>query len=581
MEYQVLARKFRPQNFEEMVGQDHIRSILQNAIIHNNIAHAYLFSGTRGVGKTTAARIFAKAIMCGNRDEKGNPCLKCDSCQQVNAGSSLDYLEIDGASNNSVENVRELIDNVQYLPTNGKYKVYVIDEVHMLSTSAFNALLKTLEEPPAHVVFIFATTDPHKLLDTVISRCQRIEFKNLNPDELKSLVRGIAQKEGIKFESEDVVEALCDHGNGSGRDVLSVLELLKNVTADKYITNASLANVLGIPEKSSIIAFIKSIIQADIAQTQKLFESIINSPVDLVKFHLQLQKNFFKLIEGVALNQVDSEYSSIDFSQYSLAELMWIYEVMSKDFEWIESSTMIEQNLKILYIKLTLRKQILSSEKSGNVEVKKKENLAPETETGPIKANDESSDDGANIIQAAIHQLEQQKEDVVEPETSAQESSFAEVEEELAEELPRSSEFYFQDFIEDLFQTHSTLAVNLERGNLLEDAIIQNGHLSLVIGFSEAEKVFYDVMSEPESKNKLKEVLLSTYEIHEDGLNIQIRLLTDTEINNKNFKSKVEIDEQNLLQAKEEQKDRLLNNVFIKNAEQIFESKVNKIILND
>lgn len=163
MGYQVLARKWRPKTFNEVIGQDHIARTLQNSILKEKIAHAYLFTGTRGVGKTTIARIFAKAIRCENLDDKGNPCLECSSCKSIDQSNALDYVEIDGASNNSVDNIRELIENAQYLPSSGKYKVYVVDEVHMLSTSAFNALLKTLEEPPAHVIFIFATTDPHQL----------------------------------------------------------------------------------------------------------------------------------------------------------------------------------------------------------------------------------------------------------------------------------------------------------------------------------------------------------------------------------------------------------------------------------
>jgi DNA polymerase-3 subunit gamma/tau len=175
--YQVLARKWRPKKFNDVIGQEHITKTLVNSIEKNKVAHAYLFTGTRGVGKTTIARIFAKSLRCENRLEDFNPCGECNSCKSIDSSNSLDYVEIDGASNNSVDNIRELIENVNYLPSSGKYKVYVIDEVHMLSNSAFNALLKTLEEPPAHVVFIFATTDPHKLLGTVLSRCQRFDFK--------------------------------------------------------------------------------------------------------------------------------------------------------------------------------------------------------------------------------------------------------------------------------------------------------------------------------------------------------------------------------------------------------------------
>ena len=235
MAYQVLARKWRPKQFEEVVGQAHVTRTLQNAIKQEKLAHAYLFTGTRGVGKTSIARLFAKAIRCENRKADFNPCLVCASCRDIDASNSMDYIEIDGASNNSVDDVRALIENVNYLPTRGKYKVYVIDEVHMLSISAFNALLKTLEEPPAHVLFILATTDPHKLLGTVISRCQRYDFKNVPIEILKEHVLKIANAEGIKFSTPKIAEKLAELGKGSVRDTLSIFDQVLGLSATQNI----------------------------------------------------------------------------------------------------------------------------------------------------------------------------------------------------------------------------------------------------------------------------------------------------------------------------------------------------------
>ena len=197
MSYQVFARKWRPQVFEDVVGQGHITRTLQNAISTNRLAHAFLFSGPRGVGKTTTARILAKALNC-KEGPTPIPCGKCDPCLETAAGTSVDVIEIDGASNRGIEHIRELRETVKYAPVGGKYKVYVIDEVHMLTNEAFNALLKTLEEPPPHVIFIFATTEPQKIPATIHSRCQRYGFKRIALTEIASKLREITEKEGIK-----------------------------------------------------------------------------------------------------------------------------------------------------------------------------------------------------------------------------------------------------------------------------------------------------------------------------------------------------------------------------------------------
>lgn len=221
--YQVTARKWRPMGFASVVGQEHITRTLQNAIRQDRIHHAYIFSGPRGVGKTTTARILAKALNCLNRGEDGEPCNQCESCTAITAGRSMDVVEIDGASNNSVEDVRALRDNAKYPPVNGAYKLYIIDEVHMLSTSAFNALLKTLEEPPKHLVFVFATTEPHKVLPTILSRCQRFDFRRMQIEDIVSRLRFIADQEGMKPHDDGLV-VIARKGDGSMRDAQSIFD---------------------------------------------------------------------------------------------------------------------------------------------------------------------------------------------------------------------------------------------------------------------------------------------------------------------------------------------------------------------
>ena len=223
MSYEVLARKWRPQRFGDVVGQEHVIGTLSRAIAAGRVAHAYLLVGPRGTGKTTTARILAKALNCPNRGPDGEPCGTCDSCREITAGTSLDVIEIDAASNNGVDEIRELRDNVRYAPTRGPYKIYIIDEVHMLSQGAFNALLKTLEEPPAHAKFFLATTDVHKVPNTILSRCQRFDLRRIGLKDIAGRLREIAEAEGWKV-SEGALTAIARGAEGGLRDAESALD---------------------------------------------------------------------------------------------------------------------------------------------------------------------------------------------------------------------------------------------------------------------------------------------------------------------------------------------------------------------
>src|SRR5262249_37453875 len=222
MSYQVIARKWRPQTFEDVVGQSATAQTLRNAILQNRIAHAYLFAGARGVGKTTTARILAKALNCA-QGPTVNPCNVCDSCKEITSGNSIDVLEIDAASNRGIDEIRELRENVKYAAARDRFKVFIIDEVHMLTTEAFNALLKTLEEPPAHVVFILATTELHKVPATILSRCQHFNFRAINYGEVLDRLRLIAEEERVQI-SEIALNAIARGSEGSMRDAQSLLD---------------------------------------------------------------------------------------------------------------------------------------------------------------------------------------------------------------------------------------------------------------------------------------------------------------------------------------------------------------------
>ncbi len=242
-QYQVLARKWRPQQFADVVGQEHVTTTLKNAIEQNRLAHAYLFVGPRGIGKTSTARIFAKALNCV-KGPTATPCDKCDNCLEITEGRSLDVLEIDGASNNGVEQVRELRDTVRYAPARGKFKIYIIDEVHMLTTQAFNALLKTLEEPPAHVKFIFATTEPQKVLPTILSRCQRFDLRRIPANLIVKHLKEISKKEKVAIDDE-ALAAIARGAEGGLRDAESTLDQLIAFCGNK-IAEADVLSVFGL-----------------------------------------------------------------------------------------------------------------------------------------------------------------------------------------------------------------------------------------------------------------------------------------------------------------------------------------------
>jgi len=266
MSYTVLARRYRSGTFDEVIGQDHVAQTLKKAIQSGRVAHAYLFCGTRGTGKTSMARILAKALNCRNADAPTtDPCGKCDSCQAIARGDDIDVIEIDAASNTGVDNIREVIENSQYRPARSRFKVYIIDEVHMLSKSAFNALLKTLEEPPGHVKFILATTEPEKVLPTILSRCQRYDFRNISTREIAAHLREICQKEKIKAD-EDALLLVAKAGAGSMRDALSLLDRLLSV-GEKHLTAGMIEQLLGLPRSQLLFDLANAIGSGDVKET--------------------------------------------------------------------------------------------------------------------------------------------------------------------------------------------------------------------------------------------------------------------------------------------------------------------------
>jgi DNA polymerase-3 subunit gamma/tau len=293
MSYLVFARKWRPQKFSEVIGQRHVTQTLQNAIISDRVAHAFLFAGSRGIGKTSVARIFAKAINC-EQGPAPEPCNECEACKRITNGKSVDVLEIDGASNTGVDDIRELRESAFYLPAQSRKRVYIIDEVHMLSDSAFNALLKILEEPPPHVIFIFATTEPNKIPETVISRCQRFDFRRIPIEEIMDQMKRIISAEGVNI-SEESLLLLCREAEGSMRDAQVLLDQVISYSG-KDVSDSDVMEVLGVVDRKWIYETSRSIIRRDSRGCLDIVEKIYRHGYPIEHFYKRLVEHFRDLI---------------------------------------------------------------------------------------------------------------------------------------------------------------------------------------------------------------------------------------------------------------------------------------------
>jgi DNA polymerase III subunit gamma/tau len=309
MSYLVLARKWRPQSFEDMTGQEHVVQTLANALKQDRVAHAYLFSGPRGVGKTTAARLLAKALNC----EKGptpTPCGTCKACTEIAAGTSVDVAEIDGASNNGVENVREIRENAKYLPQRDRHKIYIIDEVHMLSGPAFNALLKTLEEPPGHVKFIFATTEPHKLPETILSRCQRHNFRRIGAQRMQKRLEEICRAEGVTL-SERSLNLVVRQADGGMRDALSLLDQLLSA-GGKSPTDEQVAETLGTIDRTVVHDFALALVRRDAKALIEKTDEMFNRGVELERLAEEISLQLRHVLVTKATGAAPVELAELD-----------------------------------------------------------------------------------------------------------------------------------------------------------------------------------------------------------------------------------------------------------------------------
>ena len=365
MSYLVLARKYRPQAFDQVVEQVHITRTLTNAIASGRVAHAILFSGPRGTGKTTVARILAKAMNC-EQGPTPQPCNACVSCNEITDGHAVDVFEIDVASNNSVDKVRELRENIKYMPAHSPYKIYIIDEVHMLSTAAFNALLKTLEEPPPHVMFMFATTEPHKIPITILSRCQRYDFRRIGLDSISSHMEFLCRQEGFEVDTESL-GLIAREAGGSMRDALSLLDQLMTCTQG-LVSHAQVLDILGIIDRKIIFDLSGSILNGDIIAALDLLADVYGRGIDIKKLYADLLEHFRNLLIAAMGNKIDKlvdlpsgeiELMVSQVKSLSDGTLSHIFDMLFKADAFIRMSSQPKLALEMTLIRLLQSKPTL------------------------------------------------------------------------------------------------------------------------------------------------------------------------------------------------------------------------------
>ena len=386
MAYKALYRTYRPQTFDEVAGQKHIIRTLRNALANNKIAHAYLFCGPRGTGKTTMAKLFAKALNC--EEGIGHQCNKCSNCKEIIEGSHPDVIEIDAASNNGVEQVRDLVDKVNYLPIKGKYKVYIIDEVHMMTANAFNALLKTLEEPPAHVIFILATTEPHEIIPTILSRCQRYDFTKVADADIEERMMTILEKEGVQYDKA-AVRAIISLADGGMRDALSILDQILAYSNNTLSVN-DVYSIFGLISNKEKVSLIQDINAGDISASLEKVKNFSEGGVDIARLtqdileilkDVLIYKKTKETTELSVLNENDAQMLAQEIETRKLHEMIGTFLKLQLDFK---TASNVKTLFEVALLKLLTYEDVAEPVVVKMQVVEKKPEPKPEVKPEPV-----------------------------------------------------------------------------------------------------------------------------------------------------------------------------------------------------
>ena len=413
LEYKVLARKYRPQTFADLIGQETLVQILTNAITSNRIANAYLLTGVRGVGKTTTARLIAMSLNCENK--KGDtcePCGNCDSCKSIRSDHNLDVIEMDAASKTGVVDVREIIDNVKYKPVNSEFKIFIIDEVHMLSKSAFNALLKTLEEPPEHVKFIFATTEVKKIPVTILSRCQRFDLKRVESENLSQHLKKISELEKVKID-DGAIALLVRAGDGSVRDSLSLLDqaIINN---NIVVTAETVTNMLGLADRGKIYDLLENIIKGEASQSLVVFKHLYNSGADILMIFEELLNAVHSITKikispdikkDISISELERVKGNDFANQLSMNSLNIIWQVLFKGFQELQNGFHLYQHGEMIIVRLIYISNNPNPEDSiKKILPKESSETQLESKDKVVKNNNNVNSDMNNVVASDLNE---------------------------------------------------------------------------------------------------------------------------------------------------------------------------------
>ena len=506
--YEVIARKWRPQAFQNLVGQSHIAQTLSNALKSGRIPHALLFTGPRGTGKTSSARIFAKALRCANA-QNFVPCQTCADCKDIAQGRHMDVIEIDGASNNGVDSIRELRESVAFAPTSGKYKIYIIDEVHMLSASAFNALLKTLEEPPPHVVFILATTEVQKIPNTILSRCQRFDFRMISQKEISEHLAKICKDENIQYE-ESALWLISRQAKGSMRDSQSLLEQIVTY-ADGKVTTENVTASLGLVQRELVNEVVQAIVEKNLPQLQTAIARFSISGCDPALFIEELLEQWRNglMIKiqahkmNVPVDLPDSEIQWLEKISASITEedFHLLFDITLKGSQLLVRATEPRLALEMLLLKLSsaprvvflssLMNQSLIDQTASRAQVQPSAQPSAQSSSNPIPQR-------APKATSSIHSTP-----VTAPMATAAQVTTVAAPEELAPELPKDP---WQRFVEGVRNSNGLLAALLEHTYIVEQT-----PSVLKLGLPEKMAFLMDKIKAPENMQRLQTFIESLW----------------------------------------------------------------------